>query len=117
MATVSLDDYLVLPYTVEVRRNQDGFFARVEELPGCMTWADRIEDIWPLIEDAKQAWIADALDTGDPIPVPAEPDADAQRVPVLLPRLLYRRLIRHAHGAGVSVDELVVAELARAVGE
>jgi len=117
MRTTTHDAFVALPYTIEVRPNEDGLFARIEALPGCMTWTDRIEDIWPMIEDAKRAWIADALDAGDPIPVPAEDDGDAQRVPVRMPRQLHRHLINRASGAGVSVDELVVAELARAVGE
>lgn len=65
-----LDYCLTLPYTIEVRRDEDGWFARVKELPGCMSWADTLEELLPMIEDAKRGWIEDALYHGDRIPEP-----------------------------------------------
>ena len=115
--TKTLAEYLELPYTVEVIRNEDGFFARVEELPGCMTWADRIEDLWPLVEDAKLAWIEDALEDGDPVPEPAKSGDDLDRVPIRMPDRLHRQLRRRAAEDGVSLDQFVSRSLARAVGE
>lgn len=66
----TLDHYLGLPYTVEVRRDEDGWFAKVFELPGCMTWADTFEELGSMIEDAKRGWIEDAMEHGDPVPEP-----------------------------------------------
>ena len=71
-----LDDELVyyfnLPYTVEARRTAEGYFAKVLELPGCMTWAESFEELETMIEDALATWIWDALEDGDPIPEPQE---------------------------------------------
>jgi predicted RNase H-like HicB family nuclease len=63
--------YLSLPYTVEVRHDEDGYFARVLELPGCMTDADVPEELWPRLEEAMTDWIEVALEFGDDIPEPA----------------------------------------------
>lgn len=110
MATDVLADYLRRPYRVEVIKNEDGYFAWVPELPGCMTWADRIEEIWPLIEDAKETWIEDALASGDTVPLPKSP-ADPDEATIHVPRPLHQQLIRQAEEAGLSLDELIVRRL------
>lgn len=117
MAPRTIVDYLELPYTVEVIKNEDGFFARVEELPGCMTWTERVEDLWPMVQDAMRAWIEDALEDGDPVPEPASVDSGTDRVVVRLPDAVHRKLRRQASQTGISVDQLVRSTLARAVGE
>ena len=112
----SVDDYLELPYTVEVSHDpEDGYFARVVELPGCMTWTDRIEDLWPMVEDAKRAWIEVSLRHGDDVPRPRSP-AEAVAL-VRVPQELHRELQRRATRDGVTVDQFVAKTLARAVGE
>jgi predicted RNase H-like HicB family nuclease len=110
METDVLADYLRLPYRVEVIKNEDGYFAWIPELPGCMTWADRIESIWPLIEDAKEAWIADALASGDTVPLPKSLDDPAETA-INVPRPLHQLLVRQAEEAGLSLDELIVRRL------
>ena len=113
----TIETYLALPYTVEVLRNRDGFFARVRELPGCMTWTEQIEDLWPLVEDAKRAWIEDALEDGDPVPEPARPASDpGGRVSLRVPLDLQRSVERKAAERGLSIDEFVAEALARVVG-
>lgn len=112
-AMTTIDEYLALPYRVEVRRNEDGYFARIIELPGCMTWTDRLEDLWPMVEDAKRAWIADALASGDAVPVPAADDVYATAVIVRLPKSLHRDLVRQARQTGTTLDTLVAKRLAR----
>ena len=66
----TLKHYMSLPYTVEIKRSEDGYFAKVLELPGCMTWADTLEELEYMIEDAMLCWIEDALKHGDPVPEP-----------------------------------------------
>ena len=74
MVRRSVDEYLSLPYTVEVLRDdsdgQPGYVARVVELPGCITQADSVEELEAMIVDAMRAWIGVALDEGQPIPEP-----------------------------------------------
>lgn len=68
----TIDYYLKLPYTLEIIPDPDdgGWVIKIKELRGCMTQADRWEDILPLIEDAKKLWLEVALEYGDPIPEP-----------------------------------------------
>ena len=72
MATMTVEQYLELPYTIEVIKDESddysGWFARVVELPGCMTQADTFEELSGMIEDAMRAWIESALDDGERVP-------------------------------------------------
>lgn len=108
-------DYLALPYTFEVTHNEDGYFARVIELPGCMTWTEEAADLWPMIEDAMRAWIGVSLEYGDPIPVPET--STLEMVRLHMPEELHRRVQRRAHHDGITVDQYVTRTLATAVGE
>jgi antitoxin HicB len=114
--TKPLTYYLSLPYTVEVRHDRDGWFARVVELPGCMTWADTAEELLPMIEDAKRGWIEDALEHGDPVPEPLGEEGYSGRVNLRMPRSLHRDLARSARREGVSLNQVMLSALARSVG-
>jgi predicted RNase H-like HicB family nuclease len=73
MPTLSLDDYLSLPYTLVVIPDDGVWFVQIRELEGCMTFTEKWEDILPMIEDAKRLWIELALERGRPVPVPETP--------------------------------------------
>ncbi len=67
----AVNDYLSLPYTIKVvREDESTWFARVEELPGCITEAGSAEEATETILDATAAWIEIALEDGYPIPEP-----------------------------------------------
>jgi len=55
---------------VEITSSEDGYFARIVELPGCMTWAGTPEEIEPRIKDPMICWIGGALEYGASIPEP-----------------------------------------------
>jgi predicted RNase H-like HicB family nuclease len=62
-----------LPYTIEIVPDEDGYFVRVLELPGCLTYADTLEKLSPMIEDAMRDWIEVSLvEYGDDIPEPLQ---------------------------------------------
>ncbi len=66
-----IEEYLKLPYTITVIPYEDGgYFAKVEELDGCMTEADSWEELKEMIEDAMRCWLESALEDGDEIPLP-----------------------------------------------
>lgn len=70
--TRTLDYYLSLPYTLEIRPDPTGgWVIKVKELPGCLTQADEWDDILPRIEEAKAGWLETALDHDVDIPEPA----------------------------------------------
>jgi predicted RNase H-like HicB family nuclease len=74
MPKKDLEYYLGLPYTIEVVQHEEGYFARVVELDGCMTYADTAEELWPAVEEALRDWIGVGLEFGDPIPEPTPQD-------------------------------------------
>jgi len=110
--------YLALPYTVVLRRDEDGdFVARVDELPGCAAHGKSPEEALANLEEAKQLWISESLDAGQTIPEPAAEEALpsgkwVQRVP----RSLHRKLAVLARREGVSLNQLVTAMMSEAVG-
>lgn len=68
-----LEHYLQLDYPVTIHTEPDGggFVAEVRDLPGCITQADGLVELWTLVADARHAWIQTAYEHGDPIPEPA----------------------------------------------
>lgn len=111
---MTVEDYLGLPYTFEVIHNEDGYFARVVDLPGCMTWTEEAADLWSMIEDAMRAWIGAALEYGDLVPVPDASPPETIRL--RLPEELHRRVQRQANHDGVTFDQYVTRALASVVG-
>ena len=46
----TIEYYMSLPYVVEIKHDEDGWFARLPELPGAMTWAESFEGLGTMIE-------------------------------------------------------------------
>lgn len=115
----TVEEYLSLPYTIVLRRDIEDqiMTARVEELPGCSAHGKDEQEAVSNLRDNMQVWIDDCLESGDPIPEPAE-DVELpsgkwlQRVP----RSLHLKLIHLAKREGVSLNQLVTSALAEAVG-
>lgn len=116
----SIDDYLKLPYTVEITRdegeNYSGWFARVVELPSCMTQADTLEELEFMLEDAKRAWITTALEDGETIPEPTGSQTYSGKFVVRVPKSLHRDLAEAAEREGVSLNTFVNTAPSRAIG-
>lgn len=114
----TVEDYLRLPYTIQLRRYEDGtYFADVAELPGCMTEADTEEEALEMIRDAMAGWIEVAVSEGLQIPEPAGESEYSGRFLVRASKSLHRELAERAEREGVSLNQLVVSLLSRAVGE
>jgi len=73
-----VEKYLQLPYCIEVIHDGEGLFARVVELPGCMTQAETWAELGEMIEDAMRGWLEVALEDGDDIPLPKKNRQNAQ---------------------------------------
>jgi antitoxin HicB len=120
MANKTLDDYLHLPYTIEVTRDAgesySGLFARVVELPGCMTQADTFDELEEMIEDAMRGWIEAALESGQDIPEPHPEEKYSGKFIVRVPRSLHRALVETARREGVSLNLFVSTTLGKAIG-
>ena len=57
---------LKLTWTYILIPDGDGWFVAVEELPGCMSQGDSLEDAYDMIQDAMKGWLTIALEDGEP---------------------------------------------------
>lgn len=112
------EDYLALPYTEWVRVDLDdgGFVAGVEEWPGCLADGETRTEALEELQNAKRAWVESALAFGDPVPLPLELEGYSGRILLRTPRSLHRDLAKRATREGVSLNQLCVSYLSRALG-
>lgn len=110
--------YMELPYTIVIRRDDEGdYIARVEELQGCIAHGATPDDALKSLAEAQEGWLGEAISAGQSIPEPLRENALpsgkwVQRVP----RNLHRKLISVAQKEGVSLNHFVSTALAEAVG-
>ncbi len=118
--TKTIEEYLQQPYTIEVVRDEAdgvvGWFARVVELPGCMTQADTFDEVDEMVEDAMRAWLETALSNGIEIPTPQARESYSGKFAVRMPRSLHKGLVDAAGRDGVSLNTFVNVTLARVIG-
>lgn len=108
--------YLSLRYPVTIHTDPDsGYVAEIEELPGCMTQAETIDEAFRAIEDAQQLWIKTAYDDGQDIPLPRDMEKYPGKFLVRIPKSLHRALTRAAKHEGVSLNQYVTSLLASGV--
>lgn len=113
----TIEYYLKLPYTVELRETPGaGWFARIVELPGCMSQGDSAEEALAMIREAKELWLEVALEEGKPIPEPRSTDEYSGKFVLRLPPWLHGKLAEEADREGVSLNQYVSVVLAYAVG-
>jgi predicted RNase H-like HicB family nuclease len=116
---MELNDYLSLPYTITLRRDDEGdWIARVQELSGCTAHGSTEAEALGRLAEAKHEWLTAALEDHVSIPLPDEPDQLpsgkwVQRVP----RSLHQRLTRLAKVEGTSLNQLVTSILSQYAGE
>jgi antitoxin HicB len=105
--------YMSLPYTIQITREDEStWFARVVELPGCMTEGDTPEEAADMIQDALGAWLEVALEDGRPIPEPQTTETYSGRFVVRVPRTLHQQLVEAAEQEGVSLNQFINVTLA-----
>lgn len=103
---------LQYPFRVQVDR-KDGYFVTFPDLPGCLTGADKIEDLPAMIKESKSLWIEAEYEAGDSVPEPTYMEGDdySGKFNVRLPKLLHRQLADTAEQSGVSLNQFVVSLL------
>ena len=66
----TIEDYMALPYTIEIVPDDGAWFIRVKELSGCITEVDTWDEIRDAVDEIKHLWLELALEKGRPIPEP-----------------------------------------------
>jgi len=111
-----LDFYLNLRYPVTVHADPDGgFVAEIEELPGCMTQGETLEEVFEAIEDARRGWVQVAYKNGQDIPLPRDVEEYSGKILIRIPKDLHRTLAHTAEREGVSLNQYIASLLAAGV--
>lgn len=111
----SVATYLDRPYHIVVVRNDEGWVASVEELPGCEVHAASAEEATQAVHAAMEAWIADALEQGREVPEPRGAASYSGRLMLRMPHSLHAELARAAERDEVSLNQFITSSLASAV--
>lgn len=90
---------------------EGGYVAEIEELVGCITQGETLEEVSQRIEDARHAWIETAYEDGVEIPLPRMEEEYSGKFIVRLPKYLHRRLAEQAIREGVSLNQYIVSLL------
>ncbi len=118
MVEKNLTYYAKLPYTINLERHDDQgvyWVARVVELPHCLIHGDTPEQAIKEIEEVKMDWIQSNLEDGLPIPEPTSTRYSGE-IRIRMPPSLHQLLAQRAANEGVSLNQYMVAGLARSVG-
>jgi antitoxin HicB len=109
----SLDSYRFIVRKLS-KEEGGGYLVEYPDIPGCMSDGETIEEAIANGKEALRDCIAVFRETGREVPKPVsvEPAQWRQR----LPRTLYMKLTAQAESEGVSINSLVTAIIAEAVG-
>ncbi|PNU20866.1 toxin-antitoxin system HicB family antitoxin [Geothermobacter hydrogeniphilus] len=110
----TVEEYMELPYTVELTPDDGSYFVKIKELDGCMSVGDSPADALAMIEDAKREWFAVAIEDGLEIPLPESMRDIKQsgKFALRMPKSLHQKLAESAEDEGVSLNQYIVTLLA-----
>lgn len=115
---MNIQDYLNLPYNIVVRHVVDEsgtyYFARVQELPGCMSDGETIEEAFANIYEAIEGWIETKIEAGLSIPLPMDTEKYSGKFVVRIPKSLHAKLAIEAEQEGISLNQYALYKLAHA---
>jgi predicted RNase H-like HicB family nuclease len=111
-------DYLKRPYARVLTPDEEygGYTAEIFEFPGCVTEGDTADEALENLEVAAEGWIEAALNLGQEIPEPSDPQGYGGKIALRLPRSLHRRAMQMAEREGTSLNQFLVAAVAERVG-
>lgn len=114
MKTKTIEEYLALPYKMEIvpDLDEDGYAVNWPELPGCVTCGETLEQAVRNAEDAKYTWLETAIEEGTEIPEPMNLDDYSGQFKLRLPKSLHRTLSEQASAEGISMNQYCLYLLA-----
>jgi antitoxin HicB len=113
----ALKYYISLKYPVTIIPDiTGGYVAEIEDLPGCFSQGETLEETFTNIEEARQLWLESAYEDGLDIPEPRSEEKFSGKFIIRTPKSLHRKLDQIAKQEGVSLNQYLVATLARSVG-
>ena len=108
-----IEYYLEAVYPVTVYpAPEGGYVAEIEDLPGCITEGETLEEVFQRIEDTRRAWIEIQYEDGAEIPLPRTEQQYSGKFLIRIPKGLHRQLAEQAKREGVSLNQYVETMLA-----
>jgi len=108
--------YLNLPYNIIIRHVTDEsgtyYFAKVQELAGCVSDGETVEEVFNNIYEAMEGWIETKLEAGFSIPMPINNENYSGKFVLRLPKSLHAKLVAEAEQEGVSLNQYALYKLA-----
>jgi antitoxin HicB len=112
-----LEYYLNLKYPVTIiTAEEGGYVADVEDLPGCFSQGETLEETYTNIEEARHLWIEVAYEDGQDIPEPRSEEEYSGKFIIRATKSLHRKLDQMAKREGVSLNQYLVTTLAHSIG-
>lgn len=111
----TLNEYLELPYRMEIVEDRDegGFVVSYPDLPGCITCGETVESAVANARDAKRAWLEAALEDGISIREPDDLENYSGQFKLRIPKSLHKSLTEHAKREGISMNQYCVYLLSK----
>ena len=109
MRKKNINYYMNLPYKIMIQKDpHGGFFAKVEELEGCMTQGETYSEASKNIIEAMELWIEASLEMGMEIPEPVSEPGYSGKFILRLPKSLHKKLAEKAKMENVSLNQYAV---------
>lgn len=104
--------YMGLPYSIKIIPDESGgFFVKIEELPGCMSQGETIEEVIENIKDAQKSWLEVAIEENIDIPLPEIVEEYSGKFVIRILKSLHKKLSNQAKKEGISLNQLIVSIL------
>ena len=113
-----LEYYFGLKYPVTLEAAPEGgYFVQIEDLPGCYSQGETVEEALEMIEESRHLWLESVYEDGIDIPLPKDLEQYSGKFFIRAPKSLHRKLDQLAKREGVSLNQFLVSTLSMAVGE
>lgn len=107
-----MEYYMNLPYVIEVIPEEaGGYSVKIEELPGCISQGETIDEAINNIKEAQEGWLEVAIEEGLEIPLPKVMEEYSGKFVLRVPKSLHRKLSNLAEEESVSLNQMIVSLL------
>lgn len=101
--------------SVHYSDEDEGYIAVVPELRGCSAWGEAESEAIEAVKEAASAWLESARANNIEIPTPIDEQRLTGKYALRLPPDLYRELAFEAKRQGISLNQLLVYKLSKAI--
>jgi antitoxin HicB len=106
MGKKDINYYRGLQYSIRIIKQSDGgYFAKVDELKGCMTQGENLEETVKNIQEVMELWLQSAMEQGLEIP---EPEKYSGKFVLRIPKTLHRKLVECAEKEKTSLNQYLI---------